>query len=72
MLGYRPLTEEIPDKYVTINETGLPDSIDWRSKNAVLTPRQQGPCGSCWAFSATGSIEGAYAIKYNNLVSFSK
>ena len=45
----------------------VPVSIDWSEISNVVTPvKNQGNCGSCWAFSATGSIEGAYGIKYNS------
>jgi len=48
------------------------DSIDWVTNGAVTPIKNQGQCGSCWAFSTTGAFEGAYQITTGTLLSFSE
>jgi len=66
-----------PERTNTENEVFLKtddvaDSVDWVANGKVTPVKNQGQCGSCWAFSTTGSVESRYAIATGKLNSLSE
>ncbi|XP_044475319.1 probable cysteine protease RD21B isoform X2 [Mangifera indica] len=72
--GFRKksLKSKVSDRYQPPVGDKLPDFVDWRKEGAVVDVKDQGSCGSCWAFSTIAAVEGINKIVTGDLISLSE
>ncbi|KAH8509782.1 hypothetical protein Peur_051546 [Populus x canadensis] len=63
---------ECSEEFTYKDVSSIPKSVDWRKKGAVTDVKNQGSCGSCWAFSTVAAVEGINQIVTGNLTSLSE
>jgi KDEL-tailed cysteine endopeptidase len=72
LLGYKSMRAIAKNTAALPVNVSIPSSVDWRTEGAVNPVKDQGQCGSCWAFSAVSSTESRYKIAKGTLYSLSE
>merc|ERR1712212_431617 len=70
--GYRMAESEDNATLHVPSNAALPNNIDWRQQGLVTGVKNQGRCGSCYSFSASGALEGAWAKSRGTLPNLSE
>ncbi|KAL8128053.1 low-temperature-induced cysteine proteinase-like [Apium graveolens] len=70
--GLRKKVSKKSGRYATLAGESVPESVDWREDGAVAAVKDQGSCGSCWAFSTISAVEGINQIATGKLITLSE
>ncbi|GFY86580.1 cysteine proteinase1 [Actinidia rufa] len=62
----------VSQRYMVRGGDRLPESVDWRESGAVAPIKDQGRCGSCWAFSTVAAVEGINQIVTGEMIRLSE
>merc|ERR1712168_593566 len=68
--GFKPIQGKEAQAHQIVGDA--PDTMDWRTKGLVTPIKDQGQCGSCWAFAAVATMEGAWKKAGHSLTSLSE
>jgi cathepsin F len=70
--GYKGRSQRVRSSVASPRTSDLPSDFDWRPQGAVNSVKDQGQCGSCWAFATVANIEGAGFVSTGQLLSLSE
>jgi len=72
LLAYASKSKRVEEEIQNIDISTLPSRVDWRDKEVITAVKDQGQCGSCWAFGTAETVESHFAITHGALMDLSE